>query len=80
MLARAERQNAQDRKMLYEVDEALCRAVKDDAIKFVIIAAAGANFSGGHDIREQWSDGERQALGAFRLHARARRSSPRASI
>src|SRR5882757_1089915 len=57
VLARPEKQNAQDRKMLYEVDAALCEAVKDDAIKVVIIAADGANFSGGHDISEQWSDG-----------------------
>jgi enoyl-CoA hydratase len=58
VLARAEKHNAQDRKLLYELDAALGRAMKDDAIRVVIIAADGANFSGGHDIREQWSDGD----------------------
>jgi enoyl-CoA hydratase len=51
-LARADRHNAQDRKMLYEIDAAFARAVRDDDIKVIVLAAEGPNFSAGHDIAE----------------------------
>jgi enoyl-CoA hydratase len=51
-LARADKHNAQDLQMLYELDAAFVRAMQDDAIKVVIVAAEGVNFSSGHDLRD----------------------------
>jgi enoyl-CoA hydratase len=48
-LARAEKRNAQDYKMLYELDDALLRATSDDDIRCIILAADGPHFSAGHD-------------------------------
>jgi len=53
VLARAETRNAQDRKMLYELDRAFGLAVRDDAIKVIIVAADGPHFSSGHDLRDR---------------------------
>lgn len=50
VLARPDKHNAQDRRMLYEIDRALRIAVADSAIKVIIIAADGPNFSAGHDL------------------------------
>ncbi len=52
VLARPEQRNAQDRKMLYEIDRAFRVAVADDEVKVVIIAADGPHFSSGHDLRD----------------------------
>jgi enoyl-CoA hydratase len=51
-LARADKHNAQDQKMLYEINDALDMAMLDDEIRVVIIAADGKNFSSGHDLRD----------------------------
>ena len=51
-LARAEKRNAQDRRMLYEIDAAYGAAMRDDQIKVVILAAEGPDFSSGHDLRD----------------------------
>src|SRR3954464_7082953 len=51
-LARADKANAQDRKMLYEIDDAFLKAMQDDDIKTVILAADGMNFSSGHDLKD----------------------------
>ena len=53
VLARADKHNAQDRSMLYEIDRALRIAVADGDIKVIIIAADGANFSAGHDLLDK---------------------------
>lgn len=50
-LARADKANAQDKAMLYEVDAALARAARDDGVRCIVIAAEGENFSSGHDLR-----------------------------
>jgi enoyl-CoA hydratase len=52
VLARPETHNAQDRQMLYEIDQGLTRASKDDAVKVIILAADGPHFSSGHDLGE----------------------------
>ncbi len=51
-LARADKANAQDRKMLYEIDAAFVDAMQDDAIKLVVLAADGLHFSSGHDLKD----------------------------
>lgn len=42
--------NAQNSKMTYALDAAFRRAVDDDAVKAIILAGNGKNFSAGHDI------------------------------
>lgn len=53
VLARPDKHNAQDRRMLYEIDRALRIATADDAIRVIVVAADGPNFSAGHDLRDQ---------------------------
>ena len=43
-------QNAQSRTLLVQLDEAFGRAEADDAVRVVILAARGKNFSAGHDL------------------------------
>jgi enoyl-CoA hydratase len=50
VLARADKHNAINPQMLFEVNDALNRALYDDAVKVIILAADGRNFSAGHDI------------------------------
>ncbi len=52
VLNRPETRNAQDTKLLYELNAAFDRAAQDDAIKVIILAANGPHFSSGHDLRE----------------------------
>ncbi|MBW1787103.1 MAG: enoyl-CoA hydratase [Deltaproteobacteria bacterium] len=52
VLNRPEARNAQDTKMLYELNDAFDRAAQDNEIKVIILAAAGPHFSAGHDLRE----------------------------
>ena len=49
-LNRPEAQNAQNRTMLVQLDEAFGRAEADDTVRVVILAARGKNFSAGHDL------------------------------
>jgi enoyl-CoA hydratase len=42
--------NAQNSQMTYALDDALRQAVDDDAVKAIVLAGAGRNFSAGHDI------------------------------
>jgi enoyl-CoA hydratase len=42
--------NAQNAKMTYALDECFVRAVRDPAIKVIVLAGAGDHFSAGHDI------------------------------
>jgi enoyl-CoA hydratase len=49
-LARPEKHNAQDTAMLYEINSALDRAMYDDDVVVVVLAADGKNFSSGHDL------------------------------
>src|SRR5712692_2680850 len=51
-LARADKRNAQDRRMLYEIDSALTKAMRDDDVRVVVLAADGPDFSSGHDLRD----------------------------
>ena len=42
--------NAQNSQMTYALDDAFRRAVDDDAVKVIVLRAAGKHFSAGHDI------------------------------
>lgn len=50
-LNRPQVRNAQDRRLLRELDEALEDAQADKEIRVVVIAAAGDHFSAGHDLK-----------------------------
>src|SRR5436190_8023764 len=54
-LARSDKANAQDLKMLYEIDHAFVGAMQDDGVKVVILAADGMHFSSGHDLKDSAS-------------------------
>ena len=53
ILDRPEARNAQDTRMLYELNDALDQASQDDSVKVIVIAANGPHFSSGHDLREK---------------------------
>lgn len=55
VLARGEMANAQDKRMLYELNDAFDHACHDDDIKVIIVAADGMHFSSGHDLRDRES-------------------------
>lgn len=52
VLARADKHNAINPQMIYEINEAFDRALYDDQVKVIILAAEGRHFSAGHDIAE----------------------------
>lgn len=52
VLNRPEARNAQSYELIHLLSEAFDRAAHDDQIKVIILAAAGPDFSSGHDLRE----------------------------
>jgi enoyl-CoA hydratase len=52
VLDRAERRNAQSRRMTYELNAAFDRAAQDDAVRVVILAGRGPDFCSGHDLAD----------------------------
>lgn len=52
-LNRPETRNAQDTHLLYELNRAFDRALADDEVKVIILAAKGPHFSSGHDLMEK---------------------------
>lgn len=50
VLDRPERRNAQSPALLYELDAAFLRAATDEAVRVVVLAAEGPDFSSGHDL------------------------------
>jgi enoyl-CoA hydratase len=52
MLNRPEVANAQNKRMLYELNDAFDTAVADDDVKVIILGANGKHFSSGHDLRD----------------------------
>lgn len=65
VLARPERRNAQDKRLLYELNDAFDRACQDDGVKVVILAADGPDFSSGHDLGDGSSMGEFEPVGCW---------------
>jgi enoyl-CoA hydratase len=53
VLNRPETRNAQDTRLLYELNDALDEAAHDPGVKVIILAANGPDFSSGHDLRER---------------------------
>ncbi|HEX2591442.1 MAG TPA: enoyl-CoA hydratase [Rhizomicrobium sp.] len=53
VLNRPDTRNAQDTKLLYELNDAFNAAARDNDIKVIILAANGPHFSSGHDLRER---------------------------
>lgn len=51
-LNRPERRNAQNTRLLYELNAAFDRAAQDDGTHVIILAANGPHFSSGHDLDE----------------------------
>ena len=51
-LDRPEAANAQDTRLLEELDAALDLADADDAVRVVVLAGEGKHFSAGHDLKE----------------------------
>ena len=52
-LARPDKRNAQNKSMLYELNDALDMASHDDDCKVIVLAADGPDFSSGHDMRDR---------------------------
>ncbi len=52
VLNRPDSRNAQDTRLLYELNDAFDRAAQDNEVKVIILAANGPHFSSGHDLRE----------------------------
>ncbi len=50
-LARPEVRNAQNTQLILELDRAMRAARRDDAVRVVVLAAAGPSFSAGHDLK-----------------------------
>lgn len=50
--------NAQDTRLIDELDAAFDRAGDDDSVRVVILAGAGRNFSSGHDLKALVGDAE----------------------
>lgn len=53
VLNRVKSRNAQDTRLLYELNAAFDQAAQDDTIKVIILAANGPHFSSGHDLSEK---------------------------
>ena len=47
---RPECHNAQNSRMIYALDDAFKKAVDDDDVSVIVLAASGKHFSAGHDI------------------------------
>ena len=54
-LNRVDVRNAQDKTMLYELNDAFDLAAQDDGVKVIVLDANGPHFSSGHDLADQTS-------------------------
>ena len=75
-LNRPNEQNAQNRTLLVQLDQALRDAEADDTVRVIILAANGKNFSAGHDLGSEAAIAERLPGDAqhpsFRMHGATR--------
>ncbi|MCP4964677.1 MAG: enoyl-CoA hydratase, partial [bacterium] len=63
MLNRPEAANAQDKRLLYELNAAFDAGVADDDVKVIILGANGKHFSSGHDLRDGTDIDEFESVG-----------------
>ncbi|MBO9378914.1 enoyl-CoA hydratase [Sphingomonas histidinilytica] len=49
---RPDKRNAQDQRMLTEIEHALGEATRDADVRVIVIGGAGDHFSAGHDLKE----------------------------
>ncbi|HEY8570987.1 enoyl-CoA hydratase [Phenylobacterium sp.] len=61
VLNRPDARNAQDTRLLYDLNDAFDRAARDDGVKVIVLAASGPHFSSGHDLREGGAIAEQMA-------------------
>ncbi len=52
VMARADKYNAINPEMIFQINDALNRALKDNSVKVIILGADGKHFSAGHDIAD----------------------------
>lgn len=52
VLARVEKHNSLNPALIFAINDAFDRALRDDTVKVIILAADGRNFSAGHDIAD----------------------------
>lgn len=67
-LDRPDARNAQDTKLLYELNDAFDLAAQDDDVSVIVLAANGPHFSAGHDLRERdpyAAMGQHQTVGTW---------------
>lgn len=57
---RPEARNAESRRLLAELDDAMQAAARDESVRVVILGGIGAHFSAGHDLKE--AQAERSAF------------------
>jgi enoyl-CoA hydratase/carnithine racemase len=74
VLNRPEARNAQDTRMLYELNDAFAAAARDDEVKVIVLAANGPHFSAGHDLREL-NTHQKMPPSSWRVPIRRRSSS-----
>jgi enoyl-CoA hydratase len=53
VLNRAEKRNAQNFGMLYQLDAAFTTCARDESVAVIILAADGPDFSSGHDLKQR---------------------------
>lgn len=56
VMDRPEMRNAQDGRMLAELDDAFRRADRDEDVNCIVLAGDGPDFSSGHDLSADWDD------------------------
>jgi geranylgeranyl pyrophosphate synthase len=62
-LNRPKKYNALSTEVLREVEAALLQIAKDDSVRVVVIAANGAAFSSGHDLKEMMANRTQEFIG-----------------
>jgi enoyl-CoA hydratase len=62
-LNRPQAKNAQDLDLLHRLDDQFTRAMRDEGVRVIILAAAGSDFSAGHDLRKLLDTAEGSQFG-----------------
>src|SRR5207302_5660601 len=76
-LNRPDQRNALSRDLLEELETALANIAKDSSIRVVVLAAHGAVFCSGHDLKEMSGCTEAQYRELFTLCSRVMQQLPR---